>query len=229
MGFQVSPGINVSEIDLTTIVPSVSTTDVGYAGVFEWGPLDEVKLISNEIELRDQFGIPKDDTAVSFFTCANVLSYGDKLRLVRVAADNEETFGPFTIENDGSSFIAPDNDGTHIAGTDFLQWLRRGSIVDDGAETRTVLEVVSDTEAIIDTAFTAQGPAVSVNFITYVGALNATAELFTGSAKPGQGVLIRNEDDYTQNFSNGLADVGPFAAKYAGELGNSLEVSRLFS
>ena len=31
MGFQVSPGVNVSEIDLTTIVPAVSTTEAGFA------------------------------------------------------------------------------------------------------------------------------------------------------------------------------------------------------
>ena len=27
MPFQVSPGVNVSEIDLTTVIPAVSTTD----------------------------------------------------------------------------------------------------------------------------------------------------------------------------------------------------------
>ena len=32
MGFQVSPGVNVTEIDLTTIVPAVSTTNGGMAG-----------------------------------------------------------------------------------------------------------------------------------------------------------------------------------------------------
>ena len=34
MGFQVSPGVNITEIDLTGIVPAVSTTEAGIAGVF---------------------------------------------------------------------------------------------------------------------------------------------------------------------------------------------------
>ena len=33
MPFQVSPGVNVSEIDLTTVVPAVSTTEAGIGGV----------------------------------------------------------------------------------------------------------------------------------------------------------------------------------------------------
>ena len=39
MALQVSPGINVSEIDLTTVVPTVSTTTGGIAGHFQWGPV----------------------------------------------------------------------------------------------------------------------------------------------------------------------------------------------
>jgi len=34
MPFQVSPGVNVSEIDLTTVVPAVSTTEGAVVGQF---------------------------------------------------------------------------------------------------------------------------------------------------------------------------------------------------
>ena len=34
MTFQVSPGVQVKEIDLTSIIPSVSTTRAGFAGNF---------------------------------------------------------------------------------------------------------------------------------------------------------------------------------------------------
>ena len=52
-------------------------------------------------------------------------------------------------------------------------------------------------------------------------ALNATAEATTGSGTAGTGTLIKNDDAYL----NGSYDVGPWAAKYAGALGNSLKVS----
>ena len=44
MAFQVSPGVNVSEVDLSTVVPAVSTTEGAIAGVFKWGPV-ELSLI----------------------------------------------------------------------------------------------------------------------------------------------------------------------------------------
>ena len=51
MPFQVSPGVNVSEIDLTTIVPAVSTTEGAIAGVFRWGPIAKQVLIDSEEKL----------------------------------------------------------------------------------------------------------------------------------------------------------------------------------
>ena len=46
MPFQVSPGVNTSEIDLTTVVPAVSTTEGALAGHFRWGPVSQRVLIN---------------------------------------------------------------------------------------------------------------------------------------------------------------------------------------
>lgn len=75
------------------------------------------------------------------------------------------------------------------------------------------------------------------NFLSYSGAMqvvraanttlakNATAEATTGSGTAGTGLLIKNDDAYTETYSDASGDVGPWAAKYAGDLGNSLKVS----
>jgi hypothetical protein len=52
--------------------------------------------------------------------------------------------------------------------------------------------------------------------------LNATAEATTGSGTAGTGLLIKNKDVYLNTTS---FNVGPWLAKYAGALGNSLKVS----
>jgi len=83
MAFQISPGVNVSEIDLTTVVPSVQTTAGAFAGTFQWGPADKIKLIGDEITLASTFGKPDTSTATSFFTCSNFLAYGNSLSVVR--------------------------------------------------------------------------------------------------------------------------------------------------
>jgi len=90
MGFQVSPGVNVSEIDLTTIVPAVSTTNGGYAGQFQWGPTGIRVLIDSEVTLVSRFGKPDSNTFTSFWPAANFLAYGNSLRVSR--ATNANTF-----------------------------------------------------------------------------------------------------------------------------------------
>lgn len=85
MPFQVSPGVNVSEIDLTTVVPAVSTTEGAIAGVFRWGPVDKVILVDSEASLVNRYGKPTNHNAETFFTAANFLSYGNKLYVVRTA------------------------------------------------------------------------------------------------------------------------------------------------
>ncbi len=139
MAFQLSPGVNVSEIDLTTIVPAVGTTEGAYVGRFQWGPINEITTIGNEIELASTFGKPDANTFIDFFTAANFLSYARNLKLVRAA-------------------------NTSVA-------------------------------------------------------KNATS----GNA----GLLIKTKDQYVTEYLDLSAtnELGAFAAKYAGELGNSLKVS----
>jgi phage tail sheath protein FI len=83
MAFQLSPGVNVSEVDLTTAIPSVSTTVGAFAGDFQWGPANEIISISNEVQLVERFGKPDSNTFTSFFTASNFLQYSNDLRIVR--------------------------------------------------------------------------------------------------------------------------------------------------
>ena len=87
MAFQLSPGVNVSEIDLTTVVPSVLTTAGAFAGQFPWGPVGEIVLVDSENTLVKKFAPtgPDSNTAVSFFTAASFLAYGNNLSVVRTA------------------------------------------------------------------------------------------------------------------------------------------------
>ena len=92
MPFQVSPGVNVSEIDLTTIVPSVSSTFGGIAGVFKWGPIEDRVLVGSEDELASVFGKPNANNYETFYTAANFLAYGNQLYVARAAEDSYNAF-----------------------------------------------------------------------------------------------------------------------------------------
>jgi len=88
MPFQISPGVNVTEIDLTTIVPAVATTEGAIAGVFRWGPAEYRELVTSEDELVKRYGKPDNNTYETFFTAANFLAYGNKLYVSRAVAAN---------------------------------------------------------------------------------------------------------------------------------------------
>jgi len=88
MAFQVSPGVQVREIDLTNVVPAVSTSIGGFAGAFNWGPVEEIVSVSSEKELASIFGTPDSITAQDFLTAASFLQYGSALKVVRAASGN---------------------------------------------------------------------------------------------------------------------------------------------
>ena len=83
MAFQVSPGVSVTEKDLTNVVPAVSTSSGGIVITAEKGPIDEITTISSEKELLDTFGKPTSDNFEQWFTAANFLGYGNNLKVVR--------------------------------------------------------------------------------------------------------------------------------------------------
>ncbi|RPG29009.1 MAG: hypothetical protein CBB72_016440 [Muricauda sp. TMED12] len=88
MAFQVSPGVQVKEIDLTNVVPAVSTSIGATAGVFQWGPVEEVTTVGSEKDLVSVFGEPNADTFSTFLPAAQFLQYGSTLRVVRAATGN---------------------------------------------------------------------------------------------------------------------------------------------
>jgi predicted enzyme related to lactoylglutathione lyase len=135
MAFQVSPGVLVTEKDLTNIVPAVSTSSGGIVLTAAKGPIDEITTISSENELVDNFGKPNASNFEEWFSAANFLGYGNNLKVVR----------PIT------------------------------------------------------------------------GVVNACVS--------GTAIIIKNTTDYTDNYNTGQAAVGSWAAREAGTLGNSLQVS----
>jgi phage tail sheath protein FI len=135
MAFQVSPGVEIKEIDATGVVPAVSSSIGGFAGSFNWGPVSKVISVSSESELAEKFGAPDNNTFKYFLVAASFLKYGNALKVVRAAS----------------------------------------------------------------------------------GHVNATAD--------GNGQLIKNDDDYDDNYADGSLDVGNWVAKYPGVIGNSLKVS----
>lgn len=91
MAFQLSPGVEIKEFDLTNVIPAIATTPAGYVGMFQWGPQDQRVLITSEKQLQSVFGTPTTDStmAISWFVASNFLSYGGALQVVRASHSSD--------------------------------------------------------------------------------------------------------------------------------------------
>jgi len=126
MAFQLSPGVNVTEIDLTTIVPSVSSTAGAFAGAFNWGPVNKIYPVDSEITLAKRFtgsqtAGPDSNTYISFMTAASFLAYGNNLQVVRACGANSNnavsaTSTALQIQNSDQfqyTYLSQNNNGTY--------------------------------------------------------------------------------------------------------------------
>lgn len=84
MAFSLSPAVTVREIDLSAVVSSASSTLSAFAGLFNWGPVNEPMLISDEAGLVKQFGYPSDYNATDFFTIASFFAYSSGAWVTRI-------------------------------------------------------------------------------------------------------------------------------------------------
>ena len=226
MAIQLSPGVNVSEIDLTTTVPGVATSIGAIAGSFQWGPVLEVRTISSEVDLIDTFQKPNNTVADTFFSAANFLSYSNSLRVVRnvgTTARNSTNgasgISGLTITTAGvSTGFAPSTVALTFTGGGGSGAVGTATLAYSGA-TGVVVTAVSLTNS--GTGYT------TVPTITLVGATgfaSGAAPVITAST--ANTVVIKNEDDYEANYIPGLASAtGIWTGRYPGEFGNSLKVS----
>ena len=119
MAFQVSPGVNVSEIDLTTGVPAVSVSTGAFSGTFAWGPVLNTTQVVSEVDLNNKFGDPDNNSAVSFLTAASFLSYSNDLQVVRADATgqfNATSNGTGIVINNEDSYFNNQYQTTSVAG-----------------------------------------------------------------------------------------------------------------
>ena len=125
MGFLVSPGVQVNEVDLTNVVPAVATSIGAICGPFQKGPVSSVTDISSEEDLVKVFGKPNSNNFEFFFTAANFLQYSDSLKVVRAesAVTNAVASGSSVLIRDTDHYTASYASGQGSSG----EWAARSA------------------------------------------------------------------------------------------------------
>ena len=220
MAFQVSPGINVSEIDLTTSIPSLATTIGAFGGVFRWGPIGKFILVDSENTLALRYGKPTTDNFETFFTAANFLAYGNALYVSRAAVttgfSNTVALSDVNLQGNSTVILTGNNHGVAAGQAVFGAGIPDGTFVSSVTANSTALAVVLTANATTSTD-------AQLNFFANTLALNAVAN--SGVVELADNI-VKNADDFEDKGpSNAAFTSTQFVARYPGDLGNSLRVS----
>ena len=198
MAFLVSPGVHVREIDLTNVIPAVSTSIGAIAGPFQKGPVSEVVNISSEEELITTFGKPNSSNFEWWFTAANFLQYGDALKVVRAES------GLTNAASAGNDALVSVTVATASAGSTSFP---TASISAGGDfDTQAVLGAV--TAGVFSVAVAAGGSGYSVNDTVTLNLGTGTEATLTVSAVSSgaaTGLTIATAGAYTAMDSDVLA------------------------
>lgn len=224
MPFQVSPGVNVSEIDLTTVVPAVSTTEGAFSGVFRWGPVDKRILIDSESNLVNRFGKPTNHNPETFFSAANFLAYGNKLYVSRAAnttgfSNAVSGLSAATGNTTVTGFVANATHNTTSVGVAAGMLVYGNNI----ARGTTVNSIINSTAIALSVASLGTINSNTLIFVSANAVYSSVANQ-TGMATSLALYNVENEDDYDIKQSSFGSEVA-YVARFPGELGNSLKVS----
>lgn len=88
MAEMLSPGVFTTEIDASTIAPSVSNSIAVYCGAFDVGPTGTYSLITTVDELISTYGPVTDTNYQDWYQCYNFLQYGNKLYVARAVGES---------------------------------------------------------------------------------------------------------------------------------------------
>ena len=88
MAEMVSPGVFISETDLSLIATNDSQTTTVFAGNFVKGPLEKYVQITTVDELIETFGKPTNDNYNDWYQAYNFLQYASNLLLARACNIN---------------------------------------------------------------------------------------------------------------------------------------------
>jgi len=80
---QLSPGVVIREIDNSTVTTVSNPAYGAVVGAFERGPVNEIRVINTEEQLKQVFGKPNDSNYETWFAAAQYILYGGSMKVIR--------------------------------------------------------------------------------------------------------------------------------------------------
>lgn len=229
MPTQLSPGVVSNEYNLTTIIPTVSTSTGALAGIFNWGPVLERTSIQSQAAYQASFGPPTNANPETWFTGFNFLSYGNSLVVVRGANTSGAT--PYltaaatgansTVSN--NIFVLSSGNTNALVNGMYIAQSSNATIAAPSTNNvinvinSTAFSVLANTNANTNVTFYFGNPGTSYNALALQNAGQPVANLVNQ--------VVSNSTFY-HTVANGNFDSNViWVAKYPSAMGNSLRIA----
>ena len=233
MATQLSPGVVVTELDLSLYAPAISTTIVGIVGTSTRGPLDSPVAVTNENQLINTFGIPSAEHK-ALYCARQYLKFGNQCVFVRVAGDNADhidlvdSTGVDTVRisavETGSTFEDISivvSEGSALGGSIQINVLFKGVVVEtiDNLDTKAeVIEMVNEESAFVQ----AEDINDAVTTLPEIRT-NVALEMGTGVIADfviGNSITIANDESTPKTMTANVRAVDAIAGRWIVTLGN---------
>ena len=234
MAEMLSPGVFVTEIDASTIVPTVSNSVGVFGGNFVQGPVGTYTLITSVADLISYYGKPTNDNYNDFYQAYNFLQYGNKLLVSRAA----NVYGTSTAISGVE--LAADATATNTISLTSVTGLTVGDMITFGTDSDAYEIVsISGTDIVIDrileTGYVA-GDEVNAFIISLNGMFEAVDDQSAGEAVANDyeylkvAQVIENASDFESKesslaFANSTASKLKIIARNPGAWSSDLEIA----
>lgn len=238
MAEMLSPGVYITEIDASQIVPTVSNSVAVFSGNFHQGPVNKYQIITSVDELITYFGKPSNENYNDFYQAYNYLAYSNKLLISR-AANTAGTHTPIpgvgtTIEIDAGtmdSFKILDTPDISIGdlislGDDTLNFYYVKDLTVIASELLVTVDRMIESDFLI--GVTVNSFKASMNGV-FEGLKSSSAATITSDMYYGKYLVIENSDEYEMKetsiaFTNADSKI-KIIAKNPGKWADKLEIA----
>jgi hypothetical protein len=223
-----SPGVQVREFNIDTNIPSVSSSTGGFAGVFQWGPVDQVVLTDIEDDLKAKFWKPSNFNPETWFTVQSFLLYTDACMISRAADTTGNTIASSFSGNSTNLAIQASNNVLKLSNTSNLSvgmklLFSNAEAVPVGAK----IASVNSTAVVLDSSSSANVQSLDVVFregVTYTAAaLQSDLNYDASDISDWDSLVVKNEEDYYNRVSS-FDPASLYVARFPGKPGDSLRV-----
>jgi hypothetical protein len=190
-----SPGVQVTEIDASTIAPTVSNSIAVFGGDFVMGAVDTYTLITSVADLLSYYGKPTNTNYNDFYQAYNFLQYGNKLLVSRAS-------------NVGGT-------ATAISGTTVVGM----GVTDDIVTLDTVANVTvgqhitfgTDTNVYEITAIDGTGVTITLDRVIPLAVQPAASAIVNNWIQSMNGVIEAVDNTYITSTAANDANIGAFS------------------